>query len=422
MNYSKNTSSASANKLENFSQFKLDSRLMQGISTAGFEEPTPVQKKVIPMAITGSDLIVTAQTGTGKTAAFVLPILHKLLDRKPGTVSALIVTPTRELAAQIHRDIQELKGGTNVKSITIYGGVSAKPQIRALRSGLDIVIACPGRLLDLMNRGHVKLGKLDTLVLDEADRMLDMGFLPDIKRIIAKTPSHRKTMLFSATFPRQIETLAKKSLTKPQRVSIGMSKPAHTVDHALFPVPQHLKAKLLYRLLKDTNTESVLVFTRTKHRAKSLSAQIAKRGYSATSLHGNRSQRQRDTAIKGFRDGRFHIMVATDIAARGLDIDNISHVINYDIPGTPDDYIHRIGRTGRAKRSGDAFTFITKKDRKMVRKLENIIDSDIKRTTLDDFNYGTKNPYKNRRSGKGKSRKNKWNNKKKTRRGGKYKK
>jgi len=376
-----------AAKENGFNKFNLDSRLMAGILRAGYKTPTPVQNEVIPLAIRGKDLIVTAQTGTGKTAAFVLPILEALVNKKRSQISALIVTPTRELAAQIERDIKELKNSTPVRTATVYGGVGAGAQIRALRSGVDILIACPGRLLDLMGRGHVKLGQLQSLVLDEADRMLDMGFLPDIKRIIAKTPSQRKTMLFSATFPSQIETLAKKALNNPRRVSIGISKPAHTVSHSLFPVSQNLKSKLLLRLLKKTDTESVLVFTRTKHRAKRLANQVANSGHKSTSLHGNRSQKQRDAAIKGFRDGRYRIMVATDIAARGLDIENISHVINFDMPATADDYIHRIGRTGRASRTGEAFTFITTKDKHMVRKLERIIESDIQRNTLDDFNY-----------------------------------
>ena len=380
------------NKTINFGGFKLDPRLMEGISRTGYKKPTPVQKEVIPIALKGKDLIVTAQTGTGKTAAFVLPLLHKLLNKKRNSVSALIVTPTRELAAQIQRDIKDFNFRTNLRTITVYGGVSAGPQIRALQQGVDILIACPGRLLDLMNRGHVNLRQLDTLVLDEADRMLDMGFLPDIKRIIAKTPPQKNTMLFSATFPQQIEKLAKKSLINPQRISIGMSKPAHTVSHALFPVPQHLKSKLLLQLLKHTDTKSVLVFTRTKYKAKQLANQVGRRGHTVTSLHGNRSQRQRDAAIKGFRSGRYHIMVATDIAARGLDINNISHVINYDMPATPDDYIHRIGRTGRANRSGDAFTLTTKRDKNMVRKLEKIIDKKIDRNTLKDFNYGRQRP------------------------------
>ncbi len=368
-----------------FKKFNLDNRLMEGISRAGFKTPTPVQNKVIPLALKGKDLIVTAQTGTGKTAAFVLPILEGLVNKNRSRTTVLIVTPTRELAAQIQRDIKELKHSAPVSTVKIYGGVGAGPQIKALQSGVDILIACPGRLLDLMGRGHVNLGNIQTLVLDEADRMLDMGFLPDIKRIIAKTSKQRKTMLFSATFPKQIENLAKKVLTNPRRVSIGMTKPAQTVSHSLFPVSHHRKSKLLLKLLKKTDTEAVLVFTRTRHRTKRLAKQVSKRGHSATSLHGNRSQRQRDRAIKGFRDGRYSIMVATDVAARGLDIDNISHVINYDMPATADDYIHRIGRTGRASNTGEAFTFTTKRDKKMVRKLERIIDSDIQRNSLRGF-------------------------------------
>ncbi len=375
-----------------FKSFDLDTGLLAGTDRAGYEVATPVQEKVIPRAMSGRDLIVTAQTGTGKTAAFVLPILHKLLNKECRSIRALIVTPTRELAAQVHRDINELKFRTNLRSTTVYGGVSPNMQVKALRRGVDILVACPGRLLDLMNRGHVTLKGLDIMVLDEADRMLDMGFMPDIKRIVSKVPAHRQTMLFSATFPREIEMLAKKILNNPVRISIGVSCPANTVSHSLFPVAQHLKSKLLLRILDNTDTNSVLVFTRTKRRAVRLADQIERRKYKVTSLHGDRSQAQRDAAIKGFRNGRYNIMVATDIAARGLDIEHISHVINFDIPDTTDDYIHRIGRTGRARKSGAAFTFTTSGDGKIVRKLESIIGEKIQRKTVKDFDYSIPKP------------------------------
>ena len=371
----------------NFNKFDLEPRLLEGINKAGYTEATPIQKQIIPLALAGHDIIGTAQTGTGKTAAFVLPILHKLLiDHKKG-VTVLIVTPTRELAEQINENIDTLKYKTGLRNTTVYGGVSSALQIRALRRGVDVIVACPGRLLDLINQGYIKLGKLNVLVLDEADRMFDMGFLPDIRRILTHIPEKRQTMLFSATFPREIETLAKKALHNPKRVAIGISRPAHTVSHALFPVPQHLKGELLLKVLEHTDTNSVLIFTRTKYRAKSLAKQIEKNNYTVTSLHGNRTQSQRQAALKGFKDGTYHVMVATDIAARGLDIENISHVINFDIPSTADDYIHRIGRTGRAERTGDAFTFITAEDERLIKRLEKIMKNKIERKKLDDFNY-----------------------------------
>ena len=318
--------------------------------------------------------------------------MHKLLQQPRNQTRALIVTPTRELAEQIHQTIGKLGKGTNLRSVAIYGGVGAQPQIKALRQGVEIVVACPGRLLDHIQNNQANLGGIQILVLDEADRMLDMGFLPDIKRIMKYLPKQRQTMLFSATFPPEIEELAKQALHNPQRVSIGIARPAHTVSHTLYPVPQHLKKDLLFQLLKDKDIKSVLIFTRTKHRAQRLSKQLSQSGYNATSLHGNRSQNQRTSALKGFKKGQFEIMVATDIAARGLDIDNISHVINFDMPDTPDAYIHRIGRTGRAKRTGDAYTFYSPDDHDMVRKIEKIMGSKIARQTIPDFNYDKPKP------------------------------
>lgn len=376
----------------NFNQFNLDPRLRAGISQAGFQKPTAIQESAIPLALAGQDLIGTAQTGTGKTAAFVLPILNKLLSSPGKGTRALIITPTRELAEQIHQMIGVLKRGTAIHSVSIYGGVGAAPQIKALRRGSEIVVACPGRLLDLIQQGHAKLGTLDVLVLDEADRMFDMGFLPDIKRIITHVPSKRQTMLFSATFPKEIEKLASQILKQPKRVAIGIAAPAHTVAHTLYPVPHHLKKGLLIKLLDQTETHSVLVFTRTKHRAKRLAQQVMNAGYKATSLHGNRSQSQRREALKGFKNGRYQIMVATDVAARGLDIDSISHVINFDMPDTADAYIHRIGRTGRAKRTGEAFTMITPDDHALVHKIEKIMKQKLTQQRLPDFDYGVAKP------------------------------
>ena len=376
----------------NFKQFDLDARLQSGIKRAGYETPTPIQEKAIPAALKNRDLIGTAQTGTGKTAAFVLPILNRLLTGPRHQTRALIVTPTRELAEQINDTCRTLAVGTGLRSATVYGGVGAAPQIEALKRGVEIIVACPGRLLDLVAKGQAKLSKVEILVLDEADRMFDMGFLPDVRRIIKAVPPKRQTLLFSATFQKEVEQLAKKSLKNPQRISMGISQPVHTVSHALYPVPQHLKRALLFELLKETSTDSVLIFTRTKHRARRLDRQLNKAGYKVTSLHSNRTQGQRQRALKGFKNGQYQIMVATDIAARGLDVDSISHVINFDMPDTADAYIHRIGRTGRAERTGDAFTLTTPDDNDMVRKLEKIMKQKMKRLFVEGFDYNIPAP------------------------------
>jgi len=365
---------------------------MTGVKRAGYDKPTPIQEAAIPSALAGHDLIGTAQTGTGKTAAFVLPILNKLLTGPRGVSRALIVTPTRELAGQIHDVIRVLATGTKLRSATIFGGVGTGPQIKALREGTEILVACPGRLLDLMNQNHARLDRIEILVLDEADRMFDMGFLPDVKRIIKAVPAKRQTMLFSATFPLEVEQLASQSLKHPQRIAVGLSRPAHTVSHALYPVPQHLKGALLLALLEQTDANSILVFTRTKHRAHRVAQQIARAGFDVTSLHGDRTQGQRQAALKGFKDGTHQIMVATDIAARGLDVESISHVINFDMPDTADAYIHRIGRTGRAERTGDAFTLVTPEDNDMVRTLERIMGKPLPRLTLPGFDYNAPAP------------------------------
>jgi len=377
-----------------FDQFNLDARLMAGIKKAGYETPTPIQEAAMPAALRGRDLIGTAQTGTGKTAAFVLPILHKLLRGPRGTARALIVTPTRELAEQIHDVIRILASGTGLRSMTIYGGVSPAPQVKALREGTEILVACPGRLLDLMNQRIVRLERIEVLVLDEADRMFDMGFLPDVRKIVKAVPVQRQTMLFAATFPTEVEQLAAQVLKQPQRIAMGLARPAQTVSHALYPVPAHLKTSLLLALLKRTETESVLIFTRTKFRAQKLAQQIERAGHKVTSLHSNRTQGQRQAALKGFRSGHHQIMVATDIAARGLDVESISHVINYDMPDTADAYIHRIGRTGRAERSGDAFTLVTPEDNDMVRTLERIMGNPLERMNLPDFDYSVPAPHR----------------------------
>lgn len=376
----------------NFKQLNLDTRLYPAIKQAGFYEPTPIQTAAIPLALKGQDLIGTAQTGTGKTAAFILPILHRLLNSPGKGTRVLIITPTRELAEQIHETTKVLSRNTGIKSMTVYGGVGPAPQIEGLKRGTDIVVACPGRLLDHMRKRFADLGKVEVLVLDEADRMLDMGFLPDIKRILKQIPKKRQTMLFSATFPKEIEQLAAQTLHHPKRVAIGIVQPAYTVDHTLYPVPHHLKKQLLIRLLDQTNTGAVLVFTRTKHRARNLLKKIKRTQYKATSLHGDRTQGQRRQALKGFRNGQYQIMIATDIAARGLDIDGISHVINFDMPDTADAYIHRIGRTGRAKRAGKAFTFVTPDDQALVKKIEKIMKKKLPTKTLEDFDYSVPKP------------------------------
>ena len=376
----------------NFDQFKLDSRLAAGISRAGYETPTPVQEQAIPAALEGHDLIATAQTGTGKTATFVLPILHKLLQGPRHKARALIVTPTRELAEQINDNIRTLSAGTNLRSATIYGGVGTAPQVRALKTGIEILVVCPGRLLDLAAQGIARLDNIEILVLDEADRMFDMGFLPDVRRIIKLVPPKRQTMLFSATFPSEVEKLAAEALSAPMRIAVGLTRPAHTVSHALYPVPKHLKTALTFEILKRTDTNSVLIFARTRHRAQSLSIKLSRQGYRVTSLHSDRTQGQRQSALNGFKDGRYQIMVATDIAARGLDVDSISHVINFDMPDTADAYIHRIGRTGRAERTGDAFTLVTPEDDEMVRELEKIMKQSLPRETIEGFDYNVPAP------------------------------
>ena len=385
----------------NFTQFQLDPRLMQGINKAGYDVATPIQQAAIPAALRGRDIIGTAQTGTGKTAAFVLPILNKLLNGQRNMPRALIVTPTRELAEQIHDVIKTLSAGTKLKSATIYGGVGAAPQIQALRNGVEILVACPGRLLDLIAQGHAKMSHIEILVLDEADRMFDMGFLPDVRRIVKAVPEKRQTMMFSATFPPDVELLAKQALKEPQKIAMGISRPAYTVTHALYPVPPHLKSGLLIELLKRTDTNSVLIFTRTKYRAQKVAQQILRAGFKVTSLHGDRSQGQRQAALKGFKSGHHDIMVATDIAARGLDIETVSHVINYDMPDTADAYIHRIGRTGRAQRTGDAFTLVTDDDKDMIRSLERIMGAPLERKTLEGFDYARPAPPRTDSGGRG---------------------
>ena len=370
----------------NFEAFNFHPAVAAGVLEAGFVIPTPIQAKAISPILKGRDVMGLAQTGTGKTAAFVLPILNRLVGNKNGCIRALIMAPTRELAEQLHQAIEILGRKTRLKSAAVYGGVGINPQIQKLKRA-DIVVACPGRLLDHLGRHTVDFSQLEVLVIDEADRLFDMGFLPDIRRILTHLPQTRQMLLFSATMPAEIRHLAKDILRHSVTVQIGTTAPADTVSHALYPVAQHLKTALLLNLLDTTPIRSVLVFTRTKHRAKSLGKKLAVAGYRSATLQGNLSQVKRQAALDGFRDGTFQILVATDIASRGIDVTRISHVINYDIPSTPEAYIHRIGRTGRATHSGEALTLITGDDRKMVCAINRIIGSNIEQRTLSAFDY-----------------------------------
>jgi ATP-dependent RNA helicase RhlE len=376
----------------NFAQFSLDARLMAGIESAGFVNPTPIQEQAIPEVLQGRDVMGLAQTGTGKTAAFLLPILQRLTRGPLRQMRALIIAPTRELAEQINQDAKQLARNTKIRSTAVYGGVGKKPQIKALRSGTEIVIACPGRLLDLTREGHVNYDNIEVFVLDEADRLFDMGFLPDIRRIIKQLPRDRQTLFFSATMPKDIRRLANEQLRSPATVQIGAIAPAKTVSHALYPVPHKMKKNLLLHMLDTTSTGRVLVFTRTKYRARNLARDLKKKGYRAAALQGNMSQNQRRRAIDGFRSGKFDILAATDVAARGIDVADISHVINFDMPDTADAYTHRIGRTGRAEQSGKAFTFAVTDDEAMVYQIENVLGSTIERRRLEGFDYGVFQP------------------------------
>ncbi len=377
-----------------FTTFAFHPRVAAGVKALGYHAPTPIQRQSIPPILAGRDVVGLAQTGTGKTAAFVLPILQRLLHGPRGRVRALVIAPTRELAEQIHTAIGALGAETNVRSLTLYGGVSLPAQVKQLRAGAEVVVACPGRLLDHIRQRNVQLSGLEVLVIDEADRMFDMGFLPDVRRILAHLPAQRQTLLFSATMPDDVGRLAHDILRDPVTVQVDYTVPLATVAHALYPVPAHLKTPLLLALLARTDTASVLVFARTKHRAKRIAQQLQNAGYQATSLQGNLSQNRRQAAMAGFRDGSFQIMVATDLAARGLDVSQISHVVNYDIPDTVDAYTHRIGRTGRAARTGDAFTLIAPEDQDMVRAIEGAMGSRLERRTLPDFDYRAPAPAK----------------------------
>ncbi len=353
----------------------------------GYVEPTPIQLRAIPLVLTGRDVIGSAQTGTGKTAAFALPILSKLGEHQPQT-RMLVLEPTRELAAQVETAIHDFARFTNLKTTVIFGGVGYGRQTDALRSGVDVIVATPGRLLDHLQQGTCRLNSIQFLVLDEADRMLDMGFLPDVRKILDCCPRDRHTSLFSATIPPEIETLIKWAMRNPQTIEIGARRtPAETVKHVIYPVSEAQKTDLLLELLKRVNYESVLIFCRTKHGADRIAHLLKRNNHAVAVLHSNRTQREREQALRGFRDGRYEVLVATDIAARGLDIADVTHVINYDVPQHPEDYIHRIGRTGRAESTGDAFTIMVAEDGRHVAAIERFISQKIARVKLENFEY-----------------------------------
>jgi ATP-dependent RNA helicase RhlE len=371
-----------------FGKLGLSSLVLDGVKAMGYVDPTPIQLRAIPLVLTGRDVIGSAQTGTGKTAAFGLPILAKLGQHQPGGPRALILEPTRELASQVETAIRDYARFTNLKVTVVYGGVGYGRQNDELKAGTDIVVATPGRMLDHLEQGTVRFDKVEFLVLDEADRMLDMGFLPDVRRLVEKCPRQRHTSLFSATIPPQIETLIQWAMHEPETVEIGARRtPADTVKHVIYPVADSQKTDLLLELLKRVNYDSVIVFCRTKHGADRIAGTLKRNDHAVAVLHSNRTQKEREQALKGFRDGRFEVLVATDIAARGLDIADVSHVVNYDVPQHPEDYIHRIGRTGRAEASGDAFTIMTAEDAGHVYAIERFISKPIERVKLEGFDY-----------------------------------
>lgn len=372
-----------------FDCFAFHPRIMSGVQAAGYTQPTPIQKEAIPVVLDRRDMIGVAQTGTGKTAAFMLPILHRFVEKRSPHVRVLVLAPTRELAEQIHQATRLLGKHTPVRSVAIYGGVKKGPQLAALRRGVDVVIACPGRLLDHLGARAVDLSHVEVLVLDEADRMCDMGFLPDIRRILQVLPANRQTLFFSATMPDEIRRLAQSILKEPVTVQVDANAPAKTVSHAFYPTTEGRKRDLLLALLQGPATGRVLVFTRTKHRARSLAAFLGKAGHNVAAMQGNMSQRERQQALDGFRSGRYNILVATDVAARGIDVEDITHVINFDMPDSVDAYTHRVGRTGRVYKTGHAFTLSAPTDKLLRRWVERAVGEPIESRRLDGFDYGT---------------------------------
>jgi ATP-dependent RNA helicase RhlE len=374
-----------------FTTLDLHPSLLRGVKDLGFLRPTPIQAQAIPPIMSRHDVIACAETGSGKTAAFLLPIVHRLIDRPRGTTRALILAPTRELAAQIRGDLADLAVHTPITGFAIFGGVDMRPQEHAMRSGVDIIVATPGRLLDHLRAPYANFSKLEFLVLDEADRMLDMGFLPDIRRILRTLPAKRQTMMFSATMPDQILSLTGEILRAP--VTIGRPRealPASSITQAVYPVSQELKSALLAALLRRGDVQQALVFTRTKHRANRVADFLMRQGLKADRIHGNRSQAQRTHALAAFKSGKSPVLVATDIAARGIDVVDLGHVINFDVPTVPDDYIHRVGRTGRAAATGDAFTFVAPEEEIHVRAIERAIGRRLPRVTVPDFDYAAR--------------------------------
>ncbi len=376
-----------------FKALGLSPNILRGVQAMGYTDPTPIQLRAIPTVLAGKDLIGSAQTGTGKTAAFALPILTKLGQHSPRGARVLILEPTRELAAQVETSFRDLARFTDIRPLVVHGGVGYGHQRSELRAGVDVIAATPGRLLDFLKEG-LKLDSIEILVLDEVDRMLDMGFLPDVKRIILACPDARQTLFFSATVPPEIAAVAAFALRDPVRIEVGANRAtAQTVSHAMYPVAQVQKFELLLALLERTDFDSVLIFSRTKHGADRIARRLKAANHSVAVLHANRSQNQRVEALEGFKSGRYEVMVATDIAARGIDVAGVSHVINYDVPKNPEDYVHRIGRTGRAQAVGDAFTLMAPEDEGDVRDIERFVGKPIERLKLEGFNYA---PYEAR--------------------------
>jgi ATP-dependent RNA helicase RhlE len=374
-----------------FAELKLHPSLLKGIKELGFARPTPIQADAIPPALAGRDVLACAMTGSGKTAAFLLPILHRLIDKPRRTTRALVLTPTRELAAQILEDLNDLAVHTPVTGAAIFGGVGMGPQEHAFRSGVDVLVATPGRLLDHFRAPYAKLPGIEYLVLDEADRMLDMGFLPDIRRVLRHLPPRRQTFFFSATMPAPILALTRELLRDPAMIQLERkAAPAVGITQAVYPVPQELKSALLLALLNRGEMQDVLVFTRTKHRTNRLAEYLVRHGVKAERIHGNRSQTQRTEALAGFKSGKHRVLVATDIAARGIDVVELGHVVNFDVPKVPEDYIHRVGRTARAEATGDAFTFVAPDEEGDLRNIERAVGKRLPRVTVPDFDYAAK--------------------------------
>jgi ATP-dependent RNA helicase RhlE len=370
-----------------FSKFGLSAPVLEGVKAMGYVDPTPIQLRAIPLILAGRDVIGSAQTGTGKTAAFALPILSKLGHHEAAT-RVLVLEPTRELAAQVETAIHDYARFTNLRTVVVFGGVGYGRQTELLKQGADIIVATPGRLLDHLERGTCRLDRVRHLVLDEADRMLDMGFLPDVRRIVRRCPAERQTYLFSATIPPEIESLIHWAMRHPQTIEVGPRRtPAQNVKHVIYPVSEGQKSDLLLALLDRVHYESVIVFCRTKHGADRIAHLLKRHNHAVAVLHSNRTQQEREQALRGFREGRYELLVATDIAARGLDIAEVSHVINYDVPQHPEDYIHRIGRTGRMEAPGDAFTLMAAEDSRHVAAIERFISQRIPRVRLENFDY-----------------------------------